>query len=98
MCSAFGLVVMTDPPDIDTRDYVHDLLMQRTISSSKRDVISNALPLEDLQHYLQTAMSIEVELLEDASDLLRAFYMASRRTRSSSVEGPDVPIRTLKSL
>ena len=96
---SFGLVVLTEPPDLDTRDHINNLLMIHALSGSKNDLPeSDALSLVDLKQYLNIVMSIEAELLEEASDLLKAYYMASRRARSSSFCGPDVPIRTLKSL
>jgi len=99
MSRAFSLVVLTDPPDLDTKEHVNDLLMMHALSGSRNDMAEpDTLSLVDLKQYLNIIISIEVELLKEASDLLKAYYMASRRARSSSISGPDVPIRTLKSL
>lgn len=90
---------MTDPVDLDTQDYVHDLIMCHTINTAKtRSACDSVLHHTDLYQYLRIAATIKVELVDEASDLLRAFYVASRRTRVSSSHGPDVPIRALKSM
>ncbi len=89
---------MADLQDIDTHDYVGNLLMLHTLNTAMGEAITSKLSLTDLKQYLRLTMSIESELSQDATELLQAYYMSSRRMRSSSLQRSDVPIRMLSSL
>ena len=102
-------MVTTDAVDLDTQDHVDDIMMQHTITTARTrscDTITTArtrsydgvLSQTELRQYLRQAAATEVELLDEACDLLRAFYVASRRVRVCPPHGPDMPIRSLKAM
>lgn len=97
-CSQFDLVVVNDPVDTATQDYLHEKLMEHTLNLSISDHLEPLLDLPDLQQYLSVASAIDVELGDSAAKLLQAFYVASRKVRISISYGTDIPIRALNSL
>ncbi len=68
--------------------------MSHTINISHKELVSYA----DLHHYLKNVSLINVELNENTSDFLNAFYVASRRVRTSIPHGTEIPTKALKSL
>lgn len=98
VCSQFDLVVVNDPADLATQDYLHEKLMKHALSLSIGDYVEPVLDLPDLQQFLSVVSGIEVELGDSAATLLQAFYVASRKVRVSMSYGTDVPIRALNSL
>lgn len=98
LCSHFDLVVVNDPADLATQDHLHDVLMEHVLNMSLNHCVESMLHLPDLQQFLSVASGIEVELSETAAELLKAFYVASRKVRVSMSYGTDIPIKALSSL
>lgn len=96
--SQFGLVVVNDPSDLSTQDHLHDVMMSHVMNRSRSHCPDPLLSQADLQQYLSIASGIEVKLSDSASELLKAFYVASRKVRASSTHGTDVPIGALNSM
>ena len=90
---------MNDPADLATQDHLHDVLMEHILNSgTNRHCAEHVLQLPDLQQFLSVASQLEVELTENAAKLLRAFYIASRKVRTSVSYATDIPIKALSSL
>ena len=91
-------MVVNDPTDIATQDHLHDTMMDHVMNNARNCCADPVLSYADLHLYLRNVSQLEVELCEDASELLKAFYVASRRVRFSSSHGIDVPIRALNTM
>ena len=87
---------MNDPVDECTRDHLHDIMMDYTLKHEHTK--SSGICLMDLQQLLKIASSIEVTISEDASELLKSYYTASRKVRVSVSHSTDVPIGALNSM
>lgn len=96
--SQFDLVLVNDPADLATQDHLHDMMMDHVFSKCTHQHSKSVLPLEELQHFINFALEVEVELTEEAAELLKAFYVASRKVRVSMSRGADVPLKALNSL
>ena len=55
-------MVVTDPVDVDTEEYVHKLMMCHTIKTAMNTPSKCVLRQADLHQYLKLAAAIEVEL------------------------------------
>lgn len=99
LCSHFDLVIANDPADLATQDHLHDMLMEHVLNLAiNHQCAEHLLHLPDLKRFLNVAASIEVELGENAAELLKAFYIASRKVRTSLSYATDIPIKALSSL
>lgn len=97
--SQFDLVIVNDPMDLSTQDHLHEIMMCHIMNKSKcHDLETPMLLLTDLQQFLNAASSIDVKISESASDLLKSYYAASRKVRTSISHGTDVPIGALSSM
>ena len=84
--------------DLATEDHLQDVLMSHMLDRSMHHCSRAILQQQDLQQFLTIASGIEVELSAGAAELLKAFYIASRKVRVSMAYGIDIPIRALSSL
>lgn len=96
--SQFGLVVINDPIDLYAKETLHDIMMTQVLNTSKGSLSWPMVQLADLQQFITIASQIEVELSVSASELLKAFYVASRKVRASASHGTDIPIKSLHSM
>lgn len=92
------MVVVNDPIELSSQDHLHDQMMNHALNKSINQYCEPMLHQADLQKFLTAISGIEVELSQSASDLLKAFYIASRKVRVSTSYGTDIPIRALSSL
>lgn len=84
--------------DLSTKDHLHDVMMSCILDRSKNKFSEPMLPQGDLQQFLNVTSSIQVKLSDSASELLKTFYVTSRKVRASASYGTDVPIKALDSM
>lgn len=82
------MVIVCDSADVIARDQVELLMVDHFLKRCKL-VDKQKLLNKDIKTFLKVASSIDVEL-SNGSELLKAFYLASRRVR-----GSDVPISAI---
>lgn len=94
-CSQFELVVINDPSDLLAKENLHEVMVKHTLATSRGHVSSPLILPAELQRFLENISHVKVTLTDSASELLKAFYIASRKVRISASRGIDMPIKAL---
>ena len=96
--SRMSIVLITDPPDMDSEDYLSNILTQHFLQAACGQTHTPLLPHDHFKQFLTVASSLQVQLCPEARHLLQSFYIASRRVRTSSVHCSDMPNSALDSM
>jgi hypothetical protein len=90
-----GLVVFTDCPTSDGDDFLSELMTQHILDQAMGTASPPPLSHSHLHQLLSAVSGVEVSLSPSCQQLLRSFYLASRRVRASSLHGTDMPVSGL---
>ncbi|XP_062511134.1 minichromosome maintenance domain-containing protein 2-like isoform X2 [Corticium candelabrum] len=98
----FGLLVFTDEENVSTDTWAEQQLTEHLLGLSTMSSIpdSNPFPVNDrdIVQLLYRAAFLKSTFCASALELIRAFYLASRRIRGSSVHGTDISVTALHAM
>ncbi|XP_043204648.1 minichromosome maintenance domain-containing protein 2-like isoform X2 [Amphibalanus amphitrite] len=96
LTEAFGVVYYTESAD-DCDDLACDLATcQLLMAAGGGRVDQQLVPDKDLTAFLAAACELSLDLEPDAERLVRRYFVASRRVRTSNV--PDVPVAAVSTI
>ena len=96
--SRMSVVMVTDPPSVDSEDYLSEMLTQHCLQAACGQTHNPVLPYDHFKQFLAVASSLQVQLSPEAKQMLQSFYVASRRVRTSSIHSSDMPNSALNSM
>ena len=98
LAQQIALFVATDPPSQESEDYLAEILTHHMLGAAMevdRDVVFSD---DDFKTLLRVASQVRPVVSKGARNMIKAFYLASRNVRMSSVYGTDVVKSALDSM
>lgn len=90
LTQSVALFIATDPPTMESEDYLAELLAVHMLSAAMGGETEVAFTDCDFKTLLLVASQVHPVVSDEARNLIKAFYLASRSVRVSAAYGTDV--------
>ncbi|CAI8045322.1 Minichromosome maintenance domain-containing protein 2, partial [Geodia barretti] len=95
LVDSVGVAVFCDPPTSGGADFLSELTTQHLLERARGSATPPPLSHSHLQLLLSVVSGVQVSLSQSCQSLLKSFYLASRRLRSSGLHSCDMPLNSL---
>ncbi|KAM9303713.1 minichromosome maintenance domain-containing protein 2 [Morus bassanus] len=98
LLDVFGLLIYDEFPSCRLSSLVPHILKKAINPEAMLYRVSQQFKMQDYEEFILFAKNLHVELSLEAESLIQGYYLASRRVRRDSVNGPTLSASALKIL